>query len=64
MTAITIEVPSRHNVHLMVRIDVHSDFHMELVRPAATDPLLSQVVENSELPSVAEDGEQKNREYG
>jgi hypothetical protein len=38
---------------------IHPVFHVELVRPAPTDPLPSQVVDDSEPPPVVVGGEQE-----
>ena len=46
-------------VRLNVPTSVYPVFHVELVRLAATDPLPSQVVDDSEPPPVVVDGEQE-----
>jgi hypothetical protein len=52
-----LEVPTPHTVRLNVPTGIHPVFHVELVRPASTDPLPSQVVDDSEPPPVIVDGE-------
>lgn len=54
-----LEVPTPHTVRLNVPTGIHSVFHVELVRPAATDPLPSQVMDDSEPPPVVVDGERE-----
>ena len=36
---------------------IHPVFHVELIRPAATDPFPSQIVDDSQPPPVLVDGE-------
>lgn len=52
-----LEVPTPYTVRLNVPTGIHPVFHVELIRPAATDPLPSQVVDDSEPPPVVVDGE-------
>jgi hypothetical protein len=52
-----LETPSPHTVRLDVPNGVHPVFHVELVRPAASDPLPSQIVDDSQLPPVIIDDE-------
>lgn len=54
-----LEVPTPHTVRLNVPTGIHPVFHVELVRPAASDPLPSQVVDDSEPPPVIVDGERE-----
>lgn len=54
-----LEVPTPHTVRLNVPTGIHPVFHVELVRPAATDPLPSQLTDDSEPPPVVVDGEQE-----
>jgi hypothetical protein len=52
-----LEVPTPYTVRLNVPTSVHPVFHVDLVRLAATDPLPSQVVDDSEPPPVMVEGE-------
>jgi transposase InsO family protein len=52
-----VDVPSSHTVKLDVPSGIHPVFHVELVRPAATDPLPSQVVDDAQPPPVEVEGE-------
>ena len=47
-----LEVPTPHTVKLDVPSGIHPVFHVELVRPAATDPLRSQFVDDSQPPPI------------
>lgn len=51
------EVPSPHTVRLDMPTGVHPVFHVDLIRPAATDPLPSQIVDDSQPPPLVVDGE-------
>jgi hypothetical protein len=51
------EVPSSHTVRLNMPTGVHPVFHVDLIRPAATDPLPSQIVDDSQPPPLVVDGE-------
>jgi len=51
------EVPTSHTVRLNVPSGIHPVFHVELIRPAATDPFPSQIVDDSQPPPVLVDGE-------
>jgi hypothetical protein len=44
-------------VKLNVPTGVHPVFHVELIRPAASDPFPSQIVDDSQPPPVLVDGE-------
>lgn len=52
-----IEVPSPHTVRLNVPSVVHPTFHVDLVRPAASDPLPSQIVDDTQPPPILGDNE-------
>jgi RNase H-like domain found in reverse transcriptase/Reverse transcriptase (RNA-dependent DNA polymerase)/Integrase zinc binding domain len=52
-----LDVPSPHTVRLDVPTGIHPVFHVELLRPAANDPLPSQVVDDSQPPPIVVDGE-------
>jgi hypothetical protein len=52
-------VVSSHAVELEVPTGVHPVFHVDLLRPAAKDPLPSQVVDDSQPPPILEDGQQE-----
>ena len=56
-----VEVPSPYTVRLDVPTGIHPVFHTELVRPAATDPFPSQIVDDTQPPPLLIDGEE---EYG
>jgi hypothetical protein len=47
-----LEAPTPHTVRLDVPSGIHPVFHVELVRPAATDPLHSQFVDDSQPPPI------------
>ena len=51
------EVPTPHTVRLNVPTGIHPVFHVELIRPAATDPLPSQIVDDTQPPPIEVDGE-------
>ena len=51
------EVPSPHTVRLDMPTGVHPVFHVDLIRPAASDPLPSQIVDDSQPPPLLIDGE-------
>ncbi|THC88327.1 hypothetical protein EYZ11_012225 [Aspergillus tanneri] len=51
-----VEVPTPLTVRLDVPTGIHPVFHVELVRPAATDPLPSQVVDDTQPPPIKVDG--------
>lgn len=52
-----LEAPSSHTVRLDVPTRIHPVFHVELVRPAAEDPLPSQIVDDSQPPPLEINGE-------
>lgn len=52
-----LEVPSPHTVRLEVPTGIHPVFHVDLIRLAAKDPLPSQVIDDTQPPPVAVDGE-------
>lgn len=52
-----VEVPSSHTVKLDVPTGIHPVFHVDLIRPAASDPLPSQIVDDSRPPPLEVDGE-------
>jgi hypothetical protein len=52
-----VAVPSSHAVKLDVPSGIHPVFHVELVRPAATDPLPSQISDDQQPPAIQIDGE-------
>ena len=52
-------MPSSHTVQLNVPTGVHPVFHVDLIRPAATDPLPSQIVDDSQPPPVLVDNEEE-----
>jgi hypothetical protein len=54
-----LEVPSSHTVRLRVPTGVHPVFHVDLVRPAATDPLPSQERDDAQPPPIIVDGEEE-----
>jgi hypothetical protein len=54
---IVLEVPSSHTVRLGVPTGIHPVFHVDLIRPAADDPLPSQIVDDSQPPPLEIDGE-------
>ena len=47
-----LEVPTLYIVKLDVPSGIHLVFYVELVRPAATDPLRSQFVDDSQPPLI------------
>jgi hypothetical protein len=51
------EVLSLHTVRLDILTGVYPVFHMDLIRPAASDPLPSQIVDDSQPPPLVIDGE-------
>ena len=51
------EVPTPHTVRLNVPTSIHPVFHVEPIRPAATDPLPSQIVDDTQPPPIEVDGE-------
>ena len=51
------KVPSPHTVQLDVPTGVHPVFHVDLIRPAAADPLPSQIVDDSQPPPLVIDSE-------
>jgi hypothetical protein len=51
------EVPTPHTVRLSVPSGIHPIFHVELIRPAASDPFPSQIVDDSQPPPMQVDGE-------
>jgi hypothetical protein len=51
------EVPSPHTVRLDMPTGVYPVFHVDLIRPAASDPLPSQIVDDSQPPPLVVDGE-------
>ncbi|KAJ5874466.1 uncharacterized protein N7529_002896 [Penicillium soppii] len=52
-----LEVPSSHTVRLGVPTGIHPVFHVDLIRPAADDPLPSQIVDDPQPPPLEIDGE-------
>lgn len=52
-----LEVPSPHTVRLDVLGGVHPVFHVDLIRPAASDPFPSQIMDDSQPPPIRVDGE-------
>jgi predicted nucleotidyltransferase component of viral defense system len=54
-----VDVPSPHTVQLNVPTGIHPVFHVELVRPAATDPFPSQIIDNSQPPLLLVNGEEE-----
>ena len=52
-----LDVPTPHTVRLEVPTGVHPVFHVELVRPAASDPFPSQIVDDSHPPPMLVNGE-------
>ncbi|OKP10450.1 hypothetical protein PENSUB_4119, partial [Penicillium subrubescens] len=54
-----VDVPSPFTVRLNVPTGIHPVFHIELVRPAATDPFPSQLVDDSQPPPLLVDGEEE-----
>ena len=52
-----LEVPTPHTVRLEVPIGIHPVFHVDLVRPAASDPLPSQATDDSQPPPVSVEGQ-------
>ena len=53
------ELIGTHAVRLDTPTGIHPVFHVELLRPAATDPLPSQVSDNLQPPAVMVDGEEE-----
>lgn len=51
-----LEVPSPHTVRLDMPGGVHPVFHVDLIRPAASDPFPSQIVDDSQPPPMRVDG--------
>jgi hypothetical protein len=51
------EVPSPHTVRLDILTSVYLVFYVDLIRPAASDPLPSQIVDDSQPPPLVIDGE-------
>jgi hypothetical protein len=49
--------PTPHTVRLDVPTGVHPVFHVELVRPAASDPFPSQIVDDTQPAPIEVDGE-------
>lgn len=54
-----VDVPSPFTVRLDVPTGIHPVFHIELVRPAATDPFPSQLVDDVQPPPLLVDGEEE-----
>jgi hypothetical protein len=54
-----VNVPSPHTVRLNVPTGIHPVFHVELVRPAATDPFPSQIIDDTQPPPLIIDGEEE-----
>lgn len=54
-----VDVPSPFTVRLDVPTGIHPVFHIELVRPAATDPFPSQIVDDTQPPPLLIDGEEE-----
>ena len=54
-----IELIDTHAVCLDTLPGVHPVFHMDLLRPASTNPLLLQVLDNFQPPAVIVDGEEE-----
>ena len=54
---IVLEAPSSYIVRLDVPTRIYPVFYVELVRPAAEDPLPSQIVDDSQPPPLDVDGE-------
>lgn len=52
-----INVPTPHTVELSVPRGVHPVFHIDLIRPAASDPLPSQTVDDTQPPPIVVDNE-------
>ena len=53
------ELISTHAVHLDMPTGIHSIFHVDLLRPAVTDPLSSQASDDMQPPAVMVDGEEE-----
>jgi hypothetical protein len=51
------EVLSPHTVRLDMPTGVYPVFYVDLIRPAASDPLPSQIVDDSQPPPLVIDGE-------
>ena len=54
-----IKLISTHTVWLDTPPGIYPIFHVDLLRPASTDPLLSQVSDNVQPPAVMVDGEEE-----
>jgi hypothetical protein len=51
------EVLSLYTVRLVMLTSVYLVFHVDLIRPTASDPLASQIVDDSQPPPLVIDGE-------
>jgi hypothetical protein len=47
-----VDVPSPHTIQLNMPTGIHPVFHVNLVCLAATDPLLSQIIDNTQPPPL------------
>jgi transposase InsO family protein len=54
-----VDVPSPHTVRLNVPTGIHPVFHVDLVRPAATDPFPSQIMDDTQPPPLLVNGEEE-----
>jgi hypothetical protein len=54
-----VDVPSPHTVQLNVPIGIHLVFYVDLVCLAATDPLSSQIVDDTQPPPLLVNGEEE-----
>ncbi|KAK5791000.1 hypothetical protein VI817_006309 [Penicillium citrinum] len=52
-----LEILFSHTVKLDTPGDIHPVFYVDLVRPAASDPLPTQIVDDSRSPPIEVDGE-------
>jgi hypothetical protein len=54
-----VDIPSPHTIQLNVPTGIYPVFHVELVRPAATDLFPSQIIDNSQPPPLLVNGEEE-----
>ena len=54
-----IEVIGSHAVRLNTPPGIHNVFHIDLIRPASTDPLPSQVKDDEQPPAIVVDNEEE-----